>query len=161
MSYEKSAKVVATHPGKHGDHPFGGVIGAATGALAGAAVVGAVQGVAFGTIAGFPGMAAGVAIGGVVGALTGKAAAQEVNPTTEDAFWNDNYQARNDNDEKNASENYDSAHSGITAHSPLYPGRSFDEIEPHLSKNQQFRDTGDLTLPWDETKSRTRNDNTK
>ncbi len=36
----------------------------------------------------------GAAVGGVVGGLAGKGAAEQVNPTVEDAYWRDNYLSR-------------------------------------------------------------------
>jgi len=148
-SYNK--RETATHVGKHGDHPVGGAIGAAVGAAAGAAVAGAAQGAMLGTVAGLPGMAAGVAIGGVVGALVGKGAAQEINPTTEDVYWSENYATR-DYIEKDAT--YDvyrpAYRHGIDAYG-RYEGRKFDEIEPSLSEDWEATQ-GDLDLPWDKAK---------
>ena len=150
MAYDAKTKI-ATHEGKHGDHPVGGAVGAAVGAAAGAAVVGAAQGAVAGTVAGFPGMAAGVAIGGVVGALAGKAAAQEINPTTEDIFWSENYHTR-PYIEKDANYNsYGPAYRhGIEA-STKYEGRTFNDIEPQLSKDWEMA-RGDSALSWGKAK---------
>ena len=154
MSYDNKAKV-ATHVGNHGDHPVGGAVGAVVGAAAGAAVVGAAQGAVLGTVAGLPGMAAGVAIGGVVGALAGKSVAQEFNPTTEDAYWSQNYKTRSYVEKDTDYDTYRPAYRhGIEAYGK-YEGRKFDEIEPQLSKDWQEA-RSDSTLPWDKAKPATR-----
>lgn len=154
MAYDTKTKV-ATHEGKHGDHPVGGAVGAAVGAAAGAAAAGAAQCALVGTAAGLPGMAAGVAIGGVVGALAGKGLAQEINPTTEDVYWSENYQDR-PYVEKDA--NYDAYgpayRHGIDAYTK-YEGRSFEEIEPKVSSDWE-KAREDSTLPWDKAKPASR-----
>lgn len=153
MAYDNKAKI-ATHPGRHGDHPVGGAVGAAVGAAAGAAVAGAVQGAAMGTVAGVPGMIAGVAIGGVAGALAGKGIAQEINPTTEDAYWSENYKTRHYVDPDASYDAYGPAYRlGVDAYGS-HPGRSFDEIEPKLSKEWESKDTG--TLPWEKARNASR-----
>lgn len=150
MSYSKK-KTVTIHPGKHGDHPLGGAVGAAVGATAGAVAMGVAQGAALGTVAGVPGMAAGVAIGGVFGALVGKSAAQEINPTTEDIYWSQNYSTRGYVKKNETYDLYRPAYRhGVDAYSK-YEGRKFDDIEPNL--NQDWQTTqGDLALPWDKAK---------
>lgn len=154
MTNVKKVKV-ATHEGEYGDHPVGGAVGAAVGAAAGAAVVGAAQGAMLGTVAGLPGMAAGVAIGGVVGALAGKGVAQEINPTTEDAYWADNFDTRP----------YVSAGTSFDDYRPAYrhgveaftrnPGRQFDDIEPQLGREWE-KARGDSNLGWDNAKPASR-----
>lgn len=154
MAYQD--KPVATHVGKHGDHPIGGAVGAAVGAAAAAAVVGAAQGAAAGTVAGFPGMIAGVAVGGVVGALAGKGAAQEINPTTEDIYWSENYRNREYVDKNAGYDLYGPAYRhGIDAYTK-YNGRDFDEIEPQLGKEWEAKNTGTLILPWDKAEQAAR-----
>ncbi len=144
MAYDNKAKV-PTHTGKHGDHPVGGAVGAAVGAAAGAVAVGAAQGAALGVVAGVPGMAAGIAIGGVVGALAGKGIAQEINPTTEDAYWSESYRTRPYIENGASYDTYRPAYRhGIDAYGK-YEGRSFDEVEPSLKDEW---DTSDQSLPW-------------
>ena len=150
MAYDNTAKV-ATPVGKSGDHPVGGAVGAAVGAAAGAAAVGAAQGAALGTVAGLPGMAAGVAIGGVVGALAGKGAAQEFNPTTEDAYWSENYKTRPYVELGASYDTYRPAYRhGIDAYGK-YEGREFDDIESPLGKDLRTTQ-GDLNISWDKAK---------
>lgn len=65
-----------------GAHPVGTGIGATGGAVAGATA-----GAAGGPI----GAALGGVVGAVVGGLAGKEAAESINPTAEEAYWQDNY----------------------------------------------------------------------
>jgi len=144
---------VATHVGKHGDHPVGGAVGAAIGAAAGGAAVGAAQGVIAGTVAGLPGMAAGVAVGGVVGALAGKGIAQEVNPTTEDVYWSEHYKNRPYIEEDANYDTYGPAYRyGVEAYT-RYEGRAFDDIEPTLS--EEWKNNG-APLPWERARPASR-----
>lgn len=146
-------KKTPTHVGEHGDHPVGGAVGAAVGAAAGAAAVGAAQGAAIGSVVGVPGMAAGIAIGGVAGALAGKAIAQDINPTTEDAYWSENFKDRPYAAGKNY-ETYKPAYMyGVECYGSC-SDKSFDEIEPQLSKDWEQRNQGSLT--WDEARPATR-----
>src|SRR6185312_870171 len=105
--------------------------------------------------AGLPGMAAGVAIGGVVGALAGKGLAQEINPTTEDVYWSENYNTRPYVETGASYDAYRPAYRhGIDAYGK-YEGRPFDEIEPKLSKDWD-KARGDSALSWDKAKPATR-----
>jgi len=150
MPNDNQVKKVPTHVGEYGDHPVGGAAGAVVGAVAAAAAVGAAQGAAMGTVAGLPGMAAGVAIGGVVGALAGKGLAQEINPTTEDAYWSENYKSRPYVDGTQDYTNYGPAYrNGIDAFTKN-EGRTFDEIEPQLSKDWESERSGNIS--WDKAK---------
>ena len=92
-----------------------------------------------------------MAIGGVIGALAGKEAAQIVNPTTEDAYWRDNYKHRAYFDSLTSYDSYAPAYRyGIEAYS-TYVGRNFDEIESQLAKEwDSARGTSRLT--WDTAK---------
>lgn len=65
-----------------GAHPVGTGVGAAGGAVAGAAA---------GALAGPAGAAIGGVAGAVAGGLAGKAAAEGINPTTEEAYWREQY----------------------------------------------------------------------
>ena len=72
--------------GQSGAHPVGTGIGAA-----GAGTIGAIVG---GVIGGPIGAVVGSAIGSVAGGLVGKNAAENVNPTVEDEYWQNNYASR-------------------------------------------------------------------
>src|SRR4051812_12617330 len=68
--------------GEPGSHPIGTGIGAAGGGMAGAAI---------GAVGGPVGVAVGAAIGAVVGGLSGKGVAEAIDPTVENAYWQENY----------------------------------------------------------------------
>src|SRR5688500_1459820 len=72
--------------GEPGSHPVGAGLGAAAGGAAAGAVAGAVGGPV--------GAAIGAVVGGVAGGLGGKAIAEHIDPTAEDAFWRDEYPNR-------------------------------------------------------------------
>lgn len=67
--------------GAPGSHPVGTGLGAAAGGVA--------AGAAAGTVAGPVGTVVGAAVGAVVGGLAGKATAEAIDPTAEDAYWQD------------------------------------------------------------------------
>jgi hypothetical protein len=69
--------------GAPGSHPVGTGIGAAAG--------GAAAGAAAGSVVGPAGTIAGAAVGAVVGGLAGKAIAEKIDPTREDAYWRENH----------------------------------------------------------------------
>jgi hypothetical protein len=99
--------------GEPGAHPVG--VGAGT----------AIGGAAAGTVTGGVG-------GGIVGANAGKAVAERINPTEEDAFWQANYRTRP----------YASGQIDYNVYRPAYrygwetrgafPGRLFEDVEPEL-----------------------------
>ena len=68
------------------DHPVGTGIGAAAGGMA--------AGAAAGTVAGPVGTVVGAVIGAVVGGYAGKGVAELIDPTAEEAYWQDNYSTR-------------------------------------------------------------------
>lgn len=145
MRPEKKMKE-PTHVGKHGEHPVAGAVGATVGAVTGAAVVGATQGAAMGSVAGLPGMAAGVAAGAVVGALAGKGLAQEINPTTEDAFWSNNYKTRSYVGDDEDYEIYRPAYRyGVDSYT-RHEGRNFEEVESKLGT--EWENDNNASLPW-------------
>src|SRR5690349_9534234 len=71
--------------GETGAHPIGVGVGAAAAGAAGAAI---------GAVGGPVGAAVGGVIGAVAGGLAGKGIAESIDPTTEDAYWRDNYRSR-------------------------------------------------------------------
>lgn len=136
-----------------GSHPIGTSIGTVAGATAG--VAGAVAtGAAMGSAIGPAGTIAGAAIGGIVGGLAGHAVAEGVNPTEEDAYWNQTYKTRPYVPQNAVYDTYRPAFMyGVSAYSKF--GRdTFDEIEPKL--RQEWENEGGATLPWDQAKPATR-----
>src|SRR5690349_6086511 len=86
---EANKRNPATNPdpitGEAGAHPVGTGLRAAGGGAAGAAI---------GSLAGPIGTVAGAVVGAVAGGLGGKAAAEAVDPTVHDAYWEKNYRNR-------------------------------------------------------------------
>lgn len=123
--------------GEPGSHPVGTGLGSAGGAAAGAAI---------GAIGGPIGMVVGGVVGAIAGGATGHAVAEGLDPTAEDAYWNENYK----------NEPYHQADHDYSDYGPAYrmgygsygkdSKRSFDEAEPELaSKWENERDGSQLS----------------
>jgi hypothetical protein len=84
----------------------------------------------------------------VVGGLAGKGVAEAVDPTREDAYWRENYSSRPYVDRGSSYSDYGPAYALGVGAVGRYPGRSFDELEPELSR-QWTADGGVSTLRWD------------
>ena len=133
--------------GAPGAHPVGTGIGAAAGGMA--------AGAAAGSVAGPVGTVAGAAIGAVVGGLAGKGIAERIDPTVENAYWQENHRSR---PYFNSSYNYDDygpAYQYGVDNYARYEGRSFDQVEPELSRDWQ-RAKGKSRLAWEDAKHATR-----
>lgn len=126
--------------GEPGAHPVGTGVGAAMGGVA--------AGAAVGTVAGPVGTIVGAAVGAVIGGLTGKGVAEAIDPTEEDAYWRDNYRDRDYVEEGKSYDDYGPAYGlGVNAFT-RYPGRSFEEIDPEMSREWDSGG-GSSTLGWD------------
>jgi uncharacterized protein (TIGR02284 family) len=130
--------------GAPGAHPVGTGVGATGGALAGAAA---------GSLAGPVGTVVGLVAGAVVGGLGGKAAAESVNPTMEDAYWRENY----------ANQDYVVAGRPYDDYGPAYEmgwtgraerGTDFNAVEPAMATEWETR-RGNSTLAWSEARPAT------
>jgi hypothetical protein len=132
--------------GAPGSHPVGTGLGAAGAGAAGAAI---------GSVAGPVGTVAGAAIGAVAGGLAGKAAGEAVNPTTEDAYWRQNYRSR----PYAAGLDYDNdlapAYRYGWASAGSHAGRSFDEAENDLRAGWERTEHG-ARHGWDKMKDAVR-----
>ena len=131
--------------GAPGAHP----VGTGLGALAGGAAAGA----AAGTVVGPVGTVIGAAIGAIVGGLAGKSVAESVDPTVEDAYWRENYRDRPyvSSDSAASYDDYGPAYGyGVDAYRNN-PERSFEEVEPGLSRDWNGR-RGSSNLEWDRAK---------
>ncbi|MDM0050412.1 PA2169 family four-helix-bundle protein [Variovorax sp. J22R115] len=131
--------------GAPGAHPVGTGLGAAAGALAGAAA---------GSLGGPVGSVVGLVAGAVAGGLGGKAAAEGVNPTMEDAYWRENY----------AKETYVDAGRPYDDYGPAYElgwtgrdrrGADFESVEPALATEWESR-RGASRLDWSQARPATR-----
>lgn len=132
--------------GKSGAHPVGTGVGATGGAAAGAAV---------GAVAGPVGAAVGLAAGAVVGGLAGKAVAEKLDPTIEDAYWKTNYSKQKYAEGNVPFATYLPAYrAGYEGHN-RYPGKKYQEVESDLKRAYE-RTAGAATLAWDKAKHATR-----
>ena len=140
--------------GEPGAHPVGTGLGTAAGAAAG--IAGAVAaGAAAGTVVGPAGTIAGAVIGGVIGAYAGKGAAEEVNPTAEDAHWRENYKSRPYVEANSDYKNYQSAYRyGVDSYGKN-KGANFDSIESDLERNWDNA-RGESTLEWNKAREASR-----
>ncbi len=129
-----------------GAHPVGTGVGAAVG--------GAAAGAAAGLVGGPIGAAVGGVAGAIVGGLGGKAAAEAVNPTAEEAYWQDNYHR----------EPYYEAGRPFDDYAPAYRlglfgrteyGGTFDETEGRLATHWDTQKERS-TLNWPQARAASR-----
>jgi hypothetical protein len=132
--------------GAPGAHPVGVAMGATGGAAAGAAV---------GAVAGPVGIAVGAAVGGVAGGLAGKGAAEAINPTVEDAYWRENYKARDYVEAGRDYEYYQPAYRFGWESYSQYGERQFDELDADLARRWDEH-RGDSTQTWREARAAAR-----
>lgn len=128
--------------GEPGAHPIGVGLGTAGGATAGAAI---------GAAAGPIGAAVGAIVGGVAGGFGGKAIAEEIDPTAEDAYWRDNYKTRPYYDSKVAYDEYQPAYQYGWESRQKYPDRTWDDSERDLAVGWE-RAKGKSKLGWEKVK---------
>lgn len=122
-----------------GSHPAGTGAGAAAGGLAGAAIGTAVGGPVGGVV--------GSAIGAAAGGLAGKGVAEAVDPTSEEAYWHEEYRNRpyydNSVPYEDISPAYRTGYMGYGSH----PDRElFDDIEEELKSDYERNQS--TRLPW-------------
>lgn len=133
--------------GTPGSHPVGTGIGAALG--------GAAAGAATGTVAGPVGTLIGAAVGAVIGGLAGKGVAEQIDPTSEDAYWRENYAEQPYVDTSSSYDDYGPAYGyGVNSYT-MYPGSTFEQIEPDLSRNWEAS-RGVSRLDWNRAKPASR-----
>lgn len=131
--------------GSPGAHPVGTGLGATGGALAGAAA---------GSLAGPAGTVIGLVAGAVVGGLGGKAVAEGVNPTQEDAYWRENYRKETYYDAGRSYDDYGPAYEfGWTGRAER--GTDFELVEPALASEWSTR-RGSSKLDWADARPATR-----
>jgi hypothetical protein len=132
--------------GEPGSHPIGTVVGAAVVGSAGLAIASTVAG---------PVGAAAMAIGGAIaGAYAGKAAAELIDPTAEDAYWRENHPAQPYAFGK-PFEDYQAAYRLGYESYHRHTGRTFDEAEPHLRAEYE-ESAGRNAIAWDHAVPATR-----
>jgi len=128
-------------------------IGAVVGGVAGGVAGGAAAGAAVGGMTGPAGAAVGAAVGAVAGALAGRMT--KADPEAEDTYWRDNYAGRPYVESGSTYDDYAPAYRyGVDAYS-RYPGRSYDDVEPELSRDWSTA-RGRTSLEWERAKHATR-----
>lgn len=155
MNYEKKDRSRTNHmnanrdplSGAPGAHPIGTGIGAVAGGVA--------AGAAAGTMAGPLGTAVGAAFGAIVGGLAGKGVAETIDPTSETAYWRDNFKDRPYAGNASRFDDYGPAYGyGVSAYAK-YQGRNFDDVEADLSRDWDDA-RGASTLEWNQARNATR-----
>ena len=130
--------------GTPGAHPVGTGAGAAGGGVAGALA---------GALAGPVGAAVGLVAGAVIGGLGGKAVAEGVNPTQEDAYWRENFADQEYVDVGRSYDDYRPAYE--MGWSSRAQSNDFDAVEPTLASEWERR-RGASDLRWDQARPATR-----
>jgi hypothetical protein len=141
--------------GAPGAHPVGVGVGAAIGGLAAGIGTGAALGAATGTVVGPVGTVIGAAVGAIVGGLAGKGVAESIDPTIEQDYWRANYTQRPYFADGRSFDDYGPAYGVGTSAYTQYPGKRFDEVEPHLSRDWHAN-RGKSTLDWAAAKEASR-----
>ena len=127
--------------------------GAVVGGVAGGVTGGMAAGAAVGGMTGRGGAVVGAARGAAAGALVGKVAA--VDPEEEASYWRANFAGRPYVATDASYDDYGPAYlHGVDAYC-RYPGRSFDEVEPDLSRDWRTA-RGSSSLEWDSAKHASR-----
>lgn len=135
--YDANRDPLSGEPGSH-------AVGTGVGAVLGGAAAGAVTG----TVAGPIGTAVGAAIGAVVGGLAGKGVAEAIDPTSERAYWSENFSGRDYVESGSTFKDYGPAYGlGVDSRS-RNPGRDFDDVESEMS-SEWASNRGNSTLNWD------------
>lgn len=129
-----------------GAHPVGTGVGAVVG--------GAAAGAAAGALGGPVGALAGAVIGAVAGGLGGKAVAESINPTAEEAYWRDNYQREPYYEIGRSYDDYAPAYRLGLQGRTGYEGH-FDDVETRLAADWD-RDRQSSTLTWQQAREASR-----
>ena len=126
-----------------GAHPLGTGVGAALG--------GAAAGAVLGTFAGPAGALVGAVAGAFAGGLGGKAAAESVNPTPDEAYWASAYEQEPYYEAGRPFDDYAPAYQlGANARAQ-YPG-SFDDAEDRLATHWESQKDRSL-LSWQQARA--------
>ncbi|HXU45761.1 MAG TPA: hypothetical protein VN783_09555 [Thermoanaerobaculia bacterium] len=133
--------------GEPGSHPVGTGVGAAGGGAAGV-VVGAAVGGPVGAVV-------GGAVGAVAGAAAGHGAAEALDPTLEDAYWNKTYKTRDYVDRTLPYTEYAPAYRYGWEARNRYGAKPWNEIETDLERGWQHA-KGSSSLAWNHAKHATR-----
>jgi len=142
--------------GEPGAHPVGVGLGTAAGGTAGGMAGGALAGtMAAGPVGTVVGAAIGAVVGGVAGGLAGKSAAEAIDPTTEDAYWRENYPSRPYYDAGSSYDEYRPAYQHGWESRVHHEGKTFEQAESDLARDWD-RARGSSRLDWEKAKPATR-----
>ena len=133
--------------GEPGSHPIGAGLGAAAG--------GAAAGAAAGAVAGPIGAVAGAVMGGIAGGLAGKGLAEQVDPTTEDAYWRDQYPNRDYYDDQVSYDVVGPAYRHGWESRARYQDRKWGDVESELQKSWEASPSS-RTLAWEKARRASR-----
>jgi len=133
--------------GEPGAHPVGTGLGAAG--------AGAAAGALGGAMAGPVGAAVGAVIGAVGGGLAGKGIAESIDPTAENAYWQENYRSRPYVDKSHDYDTYRPAYQYGWESRSLHAGKSWDDVESDLASGWA-KVRGKSKLEWDQARHATR-----
>ena len=129
-----------------GAHPLATGLGAVAG--------GAGAGAAAGALGGPVGAVVGGVVGAVAGGLGGKAVAEAVNPTSEEAYWRDNYHREPYYEAGRSFDDYGPAYRlGLYARGEY--GGTFDQTESRLATHWDVKKEAS-SLSWAQAKSASR-----
>jgi uncharacterized protein (TIGR02271 family) len=140
--------------GAPGSHPIGTGIGAAGGGAAGAAA-GAAIGAAMSGPAAPIGGAVGAVVGAIAGGLAGKGVAEQIDPTTEDAYWRENHRARPYYEAGRDYDYYQPAYRYGWESRSRHAGKDFASTEPELRAGWE-REHGKTGFAWEHARSAVR-----
>jgi hypothetical protein len=129
--------------GEPGSHPVGAGLGAAAG--------GAAAGAAAGAVGGPVGAAVGAVVGGVAGGLGGKAIAERIDPTAEDAYWRKEYSNRDYYDRSIAYEDIQPAYRHGWESRSRYSDRNWNAAEPDVRRDWESSSYG-KSMTWEKVK---------
>lgn len=133
--------------GEPGSHPLGTGTGAATAGAAGAAI---------GAVVGGPvGAVVGAAVGAIAGGAAGHNVAEAVNPTTEEAYWRENYKTRPYVKSDTNYDEYSPAYRYGWESRVQYGKRNWDEVESDLERGWENA-KGTTKIKWEQAKMATR-----
>jgi hypothetical protein len=93
----------------------------------------------------------GAVVGGVAGGLAGKRIAESIDPTTEDAYWKENYHNRPYVEKGTPYDDYQPAYRYGWESRAQHEGRRFEEVEPHLQTGWE-KAKAESRLGWDKAR---------
>ena len=133
--------------GAPGAHPIGTGVGAAAGGVA--------AGAAAGSVVGPVGTLVGAAVGAIIGGLAGKGVAEAIDPTTEAAYWRENYKDRPYVENATSFDDYGPAYDYGVSSYVKHSGRSFDDAQADLARDWPGA-RGASKLQWAQARHATR-----